>query len=131
MAEDEPQRLNFTLAEGHVFRHVNGKLHSENDAPAVIYADGTQWWYREGKIHRDGGPAVRLANGVEEWWQDNQRHRDGAPAVIYPATPVVAASLRGVKQWWTRGKLVKEEIPPQVARYRQMMEQAHKACFGG
>lgn len=121
----------FTTKEGHTFHQHNGQLHSEADAPAVVYADGTQWWYHEGKVHRDGAPAIIFANGVEEWWQYNVRHRDGAPAVIFPATTAVAPEFRGVKQWWTQGKLVREDVPPTVAKYRLMVAQAHKACFGG
>jgi hypothetical protein len=125
-----PERASFTLKEGHVFNTVDKKLHSEEDAPAVVYADGTEWWYHEGRVHREGGPAVRFANGVEEYWQHNQRHRDQGPAVIYPSTAAIAPEMRGVKQYWTRGKLVREEVPPAVMAYRKLVQQAHAACFG-
>lgn len=127
----EPVRREFKLEEGHVFRHVDDQLHSEDDVPAVVYADGTKWWYHEGKIHRAGKPAVIMANGTQEYWQNNARHRLDGPAVIYPATSAIVPELRGVKQWWTNGKMVREELPPNVKRYRAMTAQAHKACFGG
>ena len=31
----------------------NGKLHRDNDLPAVVYANGDQIWYQNGKRHRD------------------------------------------------------------------------------
>ena len=120
----------FKTQEGHEFKQVDGLLHSQHDQPAVVYADGTQWWYHEGQVHRVTGPAVVHANGVEEWWQDNKRHRDGAPAVTYPMTDAITPSLRGVKQWWVNGKMVREDLPPAVQRYRTMMQQVYVSCFG-
>jgi protein associated with RNAse G/E len=43
--------------------YKNGKLHRDRDEPAVIKADGSRWWYKDGKYHRDGDePAVIYAN---------------------------------------------------------------------
>lgn len=120
----------FKLQEGHEFHQQDGLLHSHADRPAVVYADGTQWWYREGQVHRDNGPAVVHANGVEEWWQENKRHRTDGPAVTYPTTLVITPALRGVKQWWLDGKLQREELPGPVQRYRVMVEQVYRSCFG-
>lgn len=36
---------------------VDGRWHREDDA-AVIYADGSEWWYINGELHRDDGPAI-------------------------------------------------------------------------
>ncbi len=100
----------FTLKEGHRFSGVDKKLHSVEDAPAIVYADGSMWWYENDKIHRGGDkPAIIWWNGVEEYWQNNQRHRDNGPAVIFPDNENVHPMMRGVKQWWTRGRLVKQE----------------------
>ena len=110
--------------EGHVLLHPKGRLHSTGDQPAVVYADGTQWWYCEGKIHRDGAPAVVWANGVEEWWQNGFRTK-----VVYPNRAPIAPELRGVTQNWHAGRLVSEAVPPRVARYRQLVAAAYKACF--
>ena len=127
----DPVRSSFTTNEGHVYHLVDRKMHSENDQPAVVYANGTKWWYREGKIHRDGAPAVIFPNGVEEWWQNGRRHRDGGPAVIFPSSAAVNPEGRGVRQWWSGGKLIREDLPGPVQRYRSMMKQAYKVCFGG
>lgn len=38
----------------------------------IEYACGTKMWYRDGKLHRDGGPAVLHSNGDCEWWNNGQ-----------------------------------------------------------
>jgi hypothetical protein len=119
-----------TTTEGHVFRQIGKKLHSTDDQPAVIYADGSKWWYRDGAVHRDSGPAVVHANGVEEYWQNGKRHRIGGPAVIYPNASWIAPQLRGVQQFWDQGRMVREAVPPAVGRYRLLLKQAYQACFG-
>lgn len=118
MSEDKGGKYEFQTAEGHKFSGVNKKLHSFDDQPSVIYNDGTKWWYRDGKIHREKGPAVINSNGVEEWWSDNKRHRDDGPAVTYPDDIRISPEMRGVKQFWNNGILVREELPPAIAAYR-------------
>jgi hypothetical protein len=98
----------FQTKEGHRFSGLGKEMHSVSDQPAVIYADGTRWWYRNNLIHREGGPAIIWANGVEEWWQNDKRHRADGPAVTYPNTAAIDASLRGVKQFWEQGRKVRE-----------------------
>ena len=49
----------------------DGKLHRDEDKPAVVWADGSKVWYREGNLHRDGDePAIVWANGAKEWFRD-------------------------------------------------------------
>ena len=36
---------------GSQYWYKNGKLHRDNDLPAVIYLDGTQCWYKNGEIY--------------------------------------------------------------------------------
>lgn len=104
-------RYGFRLREGHEFHQVAGMLHSLDDKPAVIYADGTRWWYRGGRVHREGAPAIIWGNGVEEWFQDDKRHRDDGPAVTYPVADGVDPVMQGVRQWWAHGSMVREEVP--------------------
>ena len=61
-----------------------GQLHSFNDYPAVITANGTKMWYKGGKIHRGGDlPAVMEMGGSNFWYQNGQLHRNGdLPAVV-------------------------------------------------
>ena len=65
------------------FRH--GKLHRDGDKPAGIMG-GTKTWCQNGLIHRDGDkPALTGANGSKSWYQHGKEHRDGdKPAVIRP-----------------------------------------------
>jgi hypothetical protein len=56
---------------------LNGKLHSIDDKPAYIRADGTQYWYQHGKLHRDNDkPAIIRADGTQRWFQHGKLHRD-------------------------------------------------------
>jgi hypothetical protein len=113
------ERYSFTTVEGHVFSGVAGMMHSFDDAPAVTYADGTRWWYRGNQVHRDGAPAIVWGNGVEEWFQENQRHREDGPAVTYPDAEGVSPMVRGVRQWWVRGVMQREEVPAAAQAARE------------
>ena len=53
--------------DGTQFWYLNGKYHRE-DSPAVIYPDGTQEWYLNGKLHMEDGPAVISPDGTQEWY---------------------------------------------------------------
>ena len=54
-----------TISSNKIEYRKNGILHRDGDKPAVIYNDGTMFWYKEGKIHRDGDkPAVIYPDGV-------------------------------------------------------------------
>jgi len=43
------------------------QLHRE-DGPAVEYANGTKFWYRNDQLHREDGPAVEYAHGFKYWY---------------------------------------------------------------
>ena len=52
-----------------------GQLHRDNDLPAVIYADGSQFWYKNGELHRDNDlPAFIWADGSQYWWKNGRRY---------------------------------------------------------
>ena len=105
----------FSTAEGHRFSGArdasgHGHLHSFDDEPAVIYADGSQWWYENGNVSRRGDkPAVVWANGVVEYWIDGVRQREGGPAVIFSADDRVHPDVRGARQFWEHGVMVRME----------------------
>jgi len=43
---------------------------------------GTERWYNEqDQWHREGGPAIECANGTKYWYSNGKRHREGGPAV--------------------------------------------------
>ena len=48
-----------------------GKLHRE-DGPAVIYPDGTKFWYVNGHRHRLDGPAI-IRPYQKRWYVNGQR----------------------------------------------------------
>ena len=49
------------------YYNSKGDCHRTN-GPAVIWADGTKFWYKNGHWHRTNGPAVEYINGHKEWW---------------------------------------------------------------
>ena len=65
--------------------YVRGKLHRDNDLPAVIHAIGTKKWYQDGILHRDHDrPAIEHADGRLEWVCKGIRHRSNGPAIVWP-----------------------------------------------
>ena len=67
------------------------------DGPAIEYADGTKWWYRNGLCHREDGPAVEYADGDKRWYRNHQIHREDGPAIEY---------ANGDKRWFFRDKRI-------------------------
>ena len=82
-----------TSANGTKFWYRDGKCHRE-DGPAIEYANGDKSWYRDGKRHREDGPAIEYANGNKWWYQDDVLHREDGPAIEY---------CTGNKKWYYRG----------------------------
>ena len=76
--------------------HKNGKLHRDDDLPAVIHSDGTKEWWFNGLRHRGNDqPAIICSNGFMEWWDYGVLHRTGRnPAVI---------GREGEHEWWKDG----------------------------
>jgi hypothetical protein len=68
----------------------------------VQYDDGLKDWYRDGKIHRDGGPAVEYPNNRKEWWREGELHRKDGPAV---------EQADGGAMWYRNGKLHRDGGP--------------------
>lgn len=38
-----------------------------------IDADGTKYWYLNGKFHREDGPAIEYADGEKSWYLNGNR----------------------------------------------------------
>ena len=76
-----------------------GKKHLDGDLPAVIQADGSQEWYKNGSLHRDGDlPAIMKADGTNVWYKEGQLHRGhNLPALI---------KADGRTKWYIRGEMV-------------------------
>jgi hypothetical protein len=77
-----------------------GKFHSFNDQPAIIWTNGTKWWYYHGEIHRDNDqPAIINSGGTKMWYQHGELHRDNdQPAIIRSDKS---------KQWYQHGTRIK------------------------
>jgi hypothetical protein len=77
--------------------YVNEKLHRENNLPAIENADGIKAWCVNGKLHRDNDlPAIECSNGDKYWYADGKIHRPcGLHAIEY---------AYGCKLWFINGK---------------------------
>lgn len=64
-----------------------------------VYENRTEWYNKEGELHREGGPAVEWNDGDKEWWLNGARHRENGHAF----------ERDGVKEWWVNGKLHRED----------------------
>jgi hypothetical protein len=49
-------------------RDEDGKLHSFNDEPAIVYDSGSMYWYQHGKRHRETNAAFIYHNGYKEYY---------------------------------------------------------------
>ena len=85
-------------ANGSKYWYLNGKLHRE-DGPAIFQANGSKQWYLNGKRHREDGPAIIRAYGRKEWYLNGELHREDGPAVIH---------TDGSKSWYLNGKWLTE-----------------------
>ena len=48
---------------------ATGQLQSVDDEPAVVFSDGSAFWYDKGLLHRDGDrPATIWADGRMMWF---------------------------------------------------------------
>lgn len=61
------QQVKVVDKSGNQYWFKNGKLHRDGDKPAVINIKGYRDWYQNGKLHRLDGPAMESPNG-EGWW---------------------------------------------------------------
>jgi len=67
------------------YRNENGQLH-RIDGPAKIYHDGSEEWWQNGVLHRDGEPATIWinTNGItKRWFFNGLLHRVDGPAEEY------------------------------------------------
>jgi hypothetical protein len=89
----------------------NGKLHRDNDLPAVINANGDKYWYKNGFKHRDNDLPAIIHNdcGEKIWYKDGLIHRDNyLPAITYSS---------GSRYWYKYGLLHRDNDLPAVIYY--------------
>jgi len=67
-----------------VFKGPNGEYHNDG-APAVIWSDGDEWWYKHGLLHREDGPAMCNPKTLNHnvWYFEGDRKMD----TTGPVTP--------------------------------------------
>ena len=72
----EPTVFRTIDADGTEFwKNKEGQLHRDGDLPAVIYANGAKYWWKNGQLHRDGDkPAIIFANGEEEYYNNGVQY---------------------------------------------------------
>lgn len=58
-------------------RDEQGRLHSIDDEPAIIFSTGTKMWYEHGKLHRNNAPAVVYNTTLVEYWEKGTYKRTG------------------------------------------------------
>jgi hypothetical protein len=46
----------------------------------MVWQNGSEEWYRNGKLHREDGPAIVFPDGYRAWYQHG-RHVDPPPSV--------------------------------------------------
>jgi hypothetical protein len=63
------------------WRNKDGHLHRE-DGPAIVYKDGTQFWWLNDKLHREDGPAVIFPDGGEYFYLIDKRYTEDAYRTI-------------------------------------------------
>jgi len=63
------------MDNGDNFWYLNGKHHRE-DGPAIETANGNKYWYLNGKLHREDGPAIELASGDKFWYLNGARYTE-------------------------------------------------------
>jgi hypothetical protein len=79
------------------WRDAEHQLHRDYDLPAVVWPDGTQYWYQHGKLHRDNDlPAWTKTDGTQIWLKHGESHRNNdLPAVVL---------ANGHQEWWVEGR---------------------------
>ena len=48
--------------------------------------DGREEWYKNGKLHREGGPAAEYPREHKIWYKNGKKYREDGPACIYSSS---------------------------------------------
>ena len=51
-----------------IWRNKDGKLHRDDDLPAMTYENGNKYWYKNDKLHRLNGPAYEESSGYKKYY---------------------------------------------------------------
>jgi len=91
-----------------------GKLHRDNELPAVDSPGVYKRWYKNDKLHREVRPASKSNDGTKVWFQNDKRHNLNGPAITWSSE---------IKAWFIEDKQYKEEEFKKVIKRR--IELAH------
>ena len=94
--------------------YKDGKLHREDDLPAIMNPYYQEWWIN-GKRHRDGNRPAIIDSDIQEWWKNGFLHREGdLPDFIN------GNNRNNIRQWYNDGNLHREnDLPAIISQYYQ------------
>lgn len=124
------------LAEGTFIRYCNSYLHSKgngDDDYAVCDSSNNKYWFKYGKLHREGGPAFVQYEGLQEWYILDKLHRTDGPAIIsankleqiwyqfgYLHRIGGPAIIKKDKQYWCQfGNYHRDDGPAVISNHKQ------------
>ncbi len=67
----------------------------------LVIEDGTKFWYKDDKLHREDGPAAEYSNGTIFWLINDNLHREDGPAI---------EDSDGTKYWYINDIDITEEV---------------------
>lgn len=77
------------------FWYKAGKVHRDGDLPATIHRTGSMCWYKNGKVHREEDlPAEIHSNGCKFWFIDDEEYRNYVPRPIPTHLPLDNFSVK-------------------------------------
>lgn len=87
---------------GSLTKYLNkkGQIHREDDNPALVFENGSKFWYKNGLPHREGdSPATIYRTGSMMWYKNGALHRENGPALII--------ARENHESWFIDGKFIK------------------------
>lgn len=55
------------------YKNLKGQFHSIDDFPARIESDGSKYWYKNNKLHRDNSLPAVIEHGYKQYWENGER----------------------------------------------------------
>ena len=86
-----------------IYYKLDDKCH-RSDGPAMIYNDGSEFWFVNGKLHRLDGSAVIRKNNYNGWYKNGKLHRLDGPAIEY-----YKDDMKINNRWYIDGERIKIE----------------------
>ena len=86
--------------------------------------DGSRWWYKNGKLHREDGPADIWKDGYKQWWLDGGRiwssdlnKIDLKNKIIFSKEPHPEYPNIQVWKWLDQNKIREQIVIPGMEEY--------------